>query len=77
MTFDWNVIGGSVAVISFGYAYLRNFRQDINQRIDKMENRLDSLEERIFLLATGRTLEEAMIQQAVKRKTKKAQKEIK
>lgn len=71
---DWNVIGGSVAVISFGYAYLRNFKQDIHSRIDRMENRLESLEERMFLLATGRTLEEAMLQQAVKRKVKKAKK---
>ncbi len=38
------------------------FRTDIEKKINDMEKRLDLQDERIFLLATGKTLKEAMIE---------------
>lgn len=59
---DWSVIGTGIAVIGFVYGFLRNFKTDINKKIDHMEHRLDLQDERIFLLATGKTLKEAMLE---------------
>jgi hypothetical protein len=59
---DWSIIITGITVIGFVYGFLRNFKSDINKKIDGMEKRLDLQDERIFLLATGKTLREAMIE---------------
>jgi hypothetical protein len=78
-------LGTAVTVIGFVYGFLRNFKTDINNHIDrletrmdkfeirmnKMEERLDSrmnkLEERMFWLATGKKLEDAILEEQMKR----------
>lgn len=77
MDFDYGVIivcigtaitflGTGISVIGFVYAFLRNFKNDINLRIDKMESRIDTLEERMFWLATGKTLQDAILEEKLK-----------
>lgn len=51
----WTIIGTGLGVVALIYNYLRNFRADLEKRIDAQD-------ERIFLLATGKTLREAMIE---------------
>ncbi|MGL4540271.1 MAG: hypothetical protein ACRCU0_04765 [Candidatus Rhabdochlamydia sp.] len=71
-------LAATVTVIGFVYGFLRNFKTDINShidrletRIDKLEERLDSrvnkLEERMFWLATGKKLEDAILEEQIKR----------
>lgn len=59
---DWTVIGGTLAIIGFIYAFLRNFKADLKERFDAQDARLTKLEEHMFLLATGKTLREAMME---------------
>ena len=44
------------------YTFLLNFKNDINKKIDSFLKNRDLKDERIFLLATGKTLREAMIE---------------
>ncbi len=69
------VIGTGIAVIGFVYAFLRNFKTDINSHIDRLEKRMDmfdakiiSIEERMFLLSTGKTLSQAILEEKMKEK---------
>lgn len=62
MAIDWTAIGTGITVIATVYGFLRNFKNDMNKKFEHMENRLDLQEERIFLLATGKTLREAMVE---------------
>jgi hypothetical protein len=55
-------------IIGFVYAIARNFKIDICGRIDKMENRIDILEERMFWMATGRRLEDVIKEERINRK---------
>jgi len=71
------MIGTGIAVIGFVYAFLRNFKIDINCHIDKLERRLDQfenrmnlLEERMFWMATGKKLEDALLEERLKRDPK-------
>ncbi len=82
MTMIMMIIGTGVTVIGFIYAFLRNFKIDINSHIDKLEKRMDmfekrmdifdakiiSLEERMFLLSTGKTLSQAILEEKMKEK---------
>jgi hypothetical protein len=72
------IIACMVTTIGFIYAFLRNFKSDINahldkmeKRLDKMESRIDTLEERMFWLATGKKLEDAILEEKMKLKEKK------
>ncbi|QZA58658.1 hypothetical protein [Candidatus Rhabdochlamydia porcellionis] len=80
---DLSVILASLAatatVIGVIYGFLQNFKTeikaDINRletRMDKLEERLDArvnkLEERMFWLATGKKLEDAILEEQMKRK---------
>ena len=71
---DWSffctVIGTGLATVGLIYTFLRNFKIDINLHIDKLEKRMDILEERMFLLATGKTLGEAIVEEKLKKKDK-------
>ncbi len=76
MTEILGLIGTGITVIGFIYAIMRNFKTDVNARIDKLEIRMDMLDERMFLLSTGKTLAEAIKEDHVKKmeKTKKTEK---
>ena len=75
---DWatilTAIAAVVTVIGFVYGFLRNFKNDLNLRMDKFEKRMDafdekilSLEERMFWLATGKSLADAIVEERIKR----------
>lgn len=79
---DWatilTAIAAVVTVIGFVYGFLRNFKNDLNLRMDKFEKRMDafdekilSLEERMFWLATGKSLADAIVEERIKREGKK------
>ncbi len=67
---DWTQIctamGPAIAVIGFVYSFFRNFKTDICAKMDKMETRIDTLEERMFWLATGKTLQDAILEERIK-----------
>ena len=68
------VIATGATSVSLIYTFLRNFKTDINNHIDRLEKRMDgfdkrmdgfesrmnSLDERMFLLSTGKTLAQAI-----------------
>ena len=56
-----------LTVIGFVYGFLRNFRSDITTQMDRLERRIDDQDDRIFFLATGRSLQEAIMQERMKR----------
>jgi hypothetical protein len=62
------MMGSAIAIIGFVYAFLRNFKQDIRSDINKMENRLDRLEDHMFQLATGKSLSQAILEEKMKEK---------
>lgn len=61
-------IGSVITILGFVYSFLRNFKQDINSHIDRLDKRMDDQDERIFLLATGKSLKEAILEEKMKRK---------
>jgi hypothetical protein len=66
---DWSVIGTGIALAGFMYGIIRNLKTDLQKNYDRSELRIDALEERIFLLATGKTLKEAMLESKKNAKT--------
>lgn len=71
LTIILTTLGSAAAVIGCIYAFLRNFKTDINSHIDKLEKRMDTLEERMFWMATGKKLEDAILEERMKRKEPK------
>lgn len=64
---DLTMIGVVFTGVALVYAFLRNFKTDINAHIDRLEKQIASIEkrqtsldERMFFLATGKTLAEAI-----------------
>lgn len=70
----------TITIIGFVYGFLRNFKEDINGHIDRLEKRMDqferrmdlfehkilSIEERMFYMATGKKLEDAILEERMK-----------
>lgn len=80
------VVGTGLGVITFTYRFLRNFKIDVNNRMDqldvrmnrmehRMENRMNSLDEKIFWTITGKELEDEIIKKKIKKKKKKDKKD--
>lgn len=70
----WAEIGTGMAVLAIVYAFLRNFKMDIKEsindlsaRMDRTDDRITSLQERMFLIATGKTLTEAILEERIRR----------
>lgn len=70
----FTIIGAAAAVIASVYQFLRNFKTDINSHIDRLEKRMDnfeskmnSMEERMFWMATGKKLEDAILEERMKK----------
>lgn len=61
------LLATTVTIIGFVYGFLRNFKTDINTHIDRLEKRMDTLEERMFWIATGKKLENAILEERLKR----------
>jgi hypothetical protein len=73
-------IAAALTVIGFFYTFFRNFKIDINGhidkieiKIDKMDARIDTLEERMFWMATGKKLQDAILEEHMKIESKKTQ----
>jgi len=73
MQTNWDivaVIGTGVSVVGFVYMFFRNFKQDILSQINSVENRIEArmnaLDERMFYLYTGRSLKDAIIAERIK-----------
>jgi len=74
----WETIGIIVAIVATGftvigfiYTFLRNFKTDINGHISRIETRMDILDDRMFQLATGKSLQDAILEERVKREDAK------
>lgn len=70
----WTIIGAGCASIGIIYQFFRNFKGDVSVQFDRLEKRMDasdsrisSLEERMFFMATGKTLTEAILLEKIKR----------
>lgn len=63
MNIDWSVLGTGIAVVALVYQFLRNFKADINSKLDGMEKRIDQLDARMFWLATGKKLEDVLLEE--------------
>lgn len=48
---DWaiffTILGGTIAVIGFVYQFLRNFKTDINDHLDKVDKNIDRINTRL------------------------------
>ena len=53
-------LGTGLAIITFVYTFLRNFKDDVN-------NKIETLDERMFLLATGKSLQEAILEDKIRK----------
>ena len=60
---DITIIGTGLAVITFTYTFLRNFKTDVNKHIDKIEKRLDQQDDRMFWILTGKKLDDVILEQ--------------
>jgi len=70
----WAEIGTGMAVLALVYTFLRNFKTDLKEQvkgitdqINKICARQDDLDARIFFLATGKTLREAILEEKMRR----------
>ena len=63
----WLEIGTGLAVMGFVYGIMRNFKSDIKEQINAIAIRQDDLDRRIFFLATGKTLREAILEEKIRR----------
>ncbi len=76
-------IASAITTIGFVYGFLRNFRADINSHLDRLDKRMDrleqrmdifekkliSIEERMFWMATGKRIEDVILEEKLKQKT--------
>lgn len=64
---DWNIfwaiVGAMIAMISFIYGIMRNFKEEVNKSLQKMdvnfekhEKRFEKIDQRLFLLCLGKDL---------------------
>jgi hypothetical protein len=63
----WAEIVTGLGVLGLVYTFLRNFKNDITGQITRLEKRIDAQDDRIFFLATGKTLQEAILLEKMKR----------
>lgn len=66
---DWNVILTGIGTFLGLWAILTRKFDHLERRMDRTDIRIDALEERIFYMATGKTLKEA-VEEQLKQKVK-------
>jgi hypothetical protein len=69
----WAEIITGLTVVGFVYTFLRNFKDDITNQISRVEKRLDDQDDRIFWLLTGKRLQDAILEEKMKKQEKKAE----
>lgn len=62
------IIGTGVGVIGSVYIFFRNFKTDMNAHMNRLEQRIDTIDERMFYLSTGRSLQDAILAEKMKEK---------
>ncbi len=50
------VIGTGATVIGLVYQIMRNFKDDVNKNFERIEKRMETLDQRMFLLCMGKSL---------------------
>lgn len=74
ITLDLSVLATCVstvlAIVGLVYMIMRNFKMDINSHIDRLEKRMDLVDERMFSLMTGKSLADAIKEERLKNKEK-------
>lgn len=56
----FTIIGTGASVVGLIYMIIRNFKNDVNSKIEKLEDRM-------FLLATGKSLSDAIKEERMKK----------
>lgn len=66
------IIASALTIIGtlFGtiYGFFRNLKLSMKKDFDDLEKRIDILDERMFLLATGKSLAQAILEEKMKEK---------
>lgn len=62
----YTIIATGASVVALIYAIVRNFKMDVKDEFDKLEQRITILDERMFFLSTGKTLAQAIKEQIAK-----------
>jgi hypothetical protein len=66
----WTIIGTGIGIVGFIWQILHNIELRLDAKIDKLESRVDSLDEKIFWVITGRNLKEAILEERMKQENK-------
>jgi hypothetical protein len=75
------VLGTTLGGVALVYIFLQNFKEDINNHIDrlesrmnrmdiradKFENRMSLMDERMFMVLTGKQLKDAILEEKLKK----------
>ncbi len=61
------IIGTAVSSVGLIYMIIRNFKNDVNARIDRLEKHIDLMDDRMFQLATGKSLADAIKEERIKK----------
>lgn len=54
------ILGSGIAIISFNYQFMRNFKEDVNDKFKSHEKRFEMIDQRLFLLCLGKDLPEIL-----------------
>lgn len=58
---EWT-IAAFIGLVALNYTFMRNFKADVSKKIDHMDQRVAEMDAKVFFLATGRTLEAAILE---------------
>jgi hypothetical protein len=50
------ILGTGVAIIALNYQFIRNFKEDMNEKFKIHEKRFEKIDQRLFLLCLGKDL---------------------
>lgn len=57
-----------LSVVVSGLSIIGFIHKSVEKKIDKLEKRMDFLDDRMFLLSTGKTLAQAILEEKLKQK---------
>jgi hypothetical protein len=58
-----------LVIVGFAYVFLRNFKTEMDGKIEKVESKITVLEDRIFSLCIKKNVEEVLVEKPVKKET--------
>ena len=68
---NWQTVLGMFAIVWYFTHDIKASIVRLEKKMDKMELRIDSLEERIFLISTGKTLAQAILEDKIHKEENK------